>query len=416
MDQPRKEWAIGRTLVLVSMFGAGTAVWYQGVTGVVMKPLAAEFGWTRSEVTSAHFIVGAVSMLLAWLMGSVIDRIGSRKIVIAGIVLNAAAFILIGLTGPAIMSWYAAWVIYGLCQLFIHPVVFVTPISKIFVRHRGLAMAAVLSGAGLSLALIPYVATRLNDVFGWRGVYFGLAAGFILLALPLLSLWFREPIVQQQDRRRDLPQEGLTLAEALRTTRMYRLILPALLVASSNGLMLVHFVPITTDRGLSAIDAAIAIGLFGPCNTIGRLAMGWLIDRLHAPYVSAVAALLPLIYVALYFGFNGTFRYAVVMGVTLGLASGAESDAVAYIVSRFFGTRRYGAIFGVVFGCHSAGFACGPLYGGLLFDHFGGYDQAMIIIAGCLVVSSVLFATLGRYPTFAAPPVPQPAGIPEPVS
>jgi predicted MFS family arabinose efflux permease len=399
MEQPRSEWAVGRWLVLVSMFGAGTAVWYQGVTGVVMKPLAAEFGWTRSEVTSSHFIVGIVSVLLAWAMGSVIDRIGSRKVVLVGVVLNAIGFAIIGLTGPGIVTWYAAWVIYGLCQLFIHPVVFVTPISKIFVRHRALAMAAVLSGAGLSLALVPYAATRLEADFGWRGVYFGLAAGFIFQVLPLLALWFREPVVDQK-KRTDAPAEGMTLAEALRTTRLYRLALPALLVAASNGLMVVHFVPMMTDRGLSAVNAAVAIGLFGPCNTVGRLAMGWLIDRLHAPYVSAVAALLPLFYVALYFSFNGTFGYAIVMGITLGLASGAESDAVAYMVSRYFGIRRYGAIFGLVFGCHSAGFACGPLIGGLFFDHFGGYDQVILLIAGCLITASVLFATLGRYAKF----------------
>jgi MFS family permease len=123
------------------------------------------------------------------------------------------------------------------------------------------------------------------------------------------------------------------------------------------------------------VEAAIAVGLFGPCNTIGRLIMGWLLDRLHAPYISATAALLPLIYVALYFNFNGTFAYAVVMGITLGLASGAESNAVAYMVSRYFGLRQYGSIFGLVFGCHAAGFACGPLVGGLFYDHFGGYDD-----------------------------------------
>jgi len=308
------------------------------------------------------------------------------------------------------MTWYVAWVIYGLCQLFIHPVVFVTPISKVFVHHRGLAMATVLSGAGLSLALVPYAATQLEAGFGWRGVYFGLATGFILLVLPILSLWFREPVIAKRDQA-DALIEGLSLGQALRTTRLYRLAFPALLVASSNGLMLVHLVPMMTDRGMSAADAAVAVGLFGPCNTTGRLAMGWLIDRFHAPYISAAAALLPLIFVALYFSFNGTFSYAAVMGVTLGLASGAESDAVAYMVSRFFGIRRYGAIFGVVFGCHSAGFACGPLVGGLFFDHFGSYDQVILIIAGCLMLSSALFATLGRYPKFvgAGPALPNKA-------
>jgi predicted MFS family arabinose efflux permease len=395
------------------MFGAGTAVWYQGVTGIVMKPLAAEFGWTRSEVTSAHFIVGLVSMMFAWMMGTVVDRIGSRKVVLVGTIVNAVAFSLIALAGPGIVTWYAGWVMIGFCHLFIHPVVFVTPISKIFVRHRGLAMAAVLSGAGLSLAFVPYVATQIEASFGWRGVYFALAGGFLFLVFPLISLWFHEPVVSGGQRTRS-GQEGLTLAQALRTTRLYRLALPALLVASSNGLMLVHFVPMMTDRGLSTVNAAIAVGLFGPCNTIGRLGMGWLIDRVEARYVSAAAALLPLVYVALYFNFNGTFAYAVIMGITLGLASGAESDAVAYMVSRYFGIRAYGAIFGLVFGCHSAGFASGPLIGGLFFDHFGGYDQVIWVITGCFILSSILFATLGRYPTFGAPAEPAFEALPEP--
>ena len=396
MSEVRHEWKTGRWLVLVSMLGAGTAVWYQGVTGVVMKSLAEEFGWTRSEVTSAHFIVGMLSVVLAWLMGTAIDRIGSRRIVITGAVLNAVGLVAISMAGPSIWTWYAAWIFYGLCHLFIHPVVFVTPVTKIFQRHRGFALAVVLSGAGLALAFIPYVATQLNAAYGWRGVYAGLAIGFLTLVVPLLWFGFRDPAPAPTAAR--TREWGVSLPEALRSTRIYRMAIPALLVAGSNGLMLVHFVPMTTDKGLDPVNAAIAVGLFGPCNTLGRLAMGWLIDRLHAPYISAVAALLPLIYVLLYFGFDGSFASAVVMGVTLGLASGAESDAVAYMVSRYFGLKHYGAIFGVVFGCHSAAFACGPLLGGLFFDHFGGYDQAMLLVAGALGVGSLLFATLGRYP------------------
>lgn len=410
MSEARDEWRAGRWLIFISMLGAGTAVWYQGATGIVMKPLVQEYGWSRSQVTSAHFIVGMMSVALAWIVGSVIDKIGSRRIVIIGAALNVLGLLLISATGPGIWTWYAAWVVYGLCHQFIHPVVFVTPVTKIFRKHRGLALAVVLSGAGLALAFIPYVATLLNNAYGWRGVYIGLAAGFLVLVLPLLWFGFQDPVpVETIAKAR---QVGLSLPQALRTSRIYRMAIPALLVAGSNGLMLVHFVPMTTDRGLDPVSAAVAVGLFGPCNTIGRLGMGWLIDRLHAPYISAVAALLPLIYVALYFNFDGSFASAVVMGIALGLASGAESDAVAYMVSRFFGLRHYGAIFGVVFGCHSAAFACGPLLGGLFFDHFGGYDQVMLLIAFALCVASLLFATLGRYPdleaeseTAAVPPV-----------
>jgi predicted MFS family arabinose efflux permease len=57
-----------------------------------------------------------------------------------------------------------------------------------------------------------------------------------------------------------------------------------------------------------------------------------------------------------------------------------------------------------VFGCHAAGFACGPLVGGLFYDHFGGYDEVIMTIAVVLVGASALFATLGRYPTFAREP------------
>ena len=51
------------------------------------------------------------------------------------------------------------------------------------------------------------------------------------------------------------------------------------------------------------------------------------------------------------------FTTAAALAVLIGLGMGSEVDAVAYLSSRYFGTRRYGLIFGTLISVY--GFAIG---------------------------------------------------------
>jgi MFS family permease len=86
--------------------------------------------------------------------------------------------------------------------------------------------------------------------------------------------------------------------------------------------------------------------------------------------------------------------------VALGFAVGAEIDAVAYLVTRHFGLRSFGAVFGMLGGCMAVAHAVGPVGASHLYDLSGSYRHALVAAIPVSLVTALLILTLGRYPDF----------------
>ncbi|NJO13111.1 MAG: MFS transporter [Gammaproteobacteria bacterium] len=87
--------------------------------------------------------------------------------------------------------------------------------------------------------------------------------------------------------------------------------------------------------------------------------------------------------------------------VLLGLASGAESDLIAFLAGRYFGMAHYGKIYGMLYMPFGIASAISPAVYGAIRDRDGNYDAMLLVAMALFVVGALLLLALGRYPEFA---------------
>lgn len=379
--------------------GCGVASLPFFTMGVFTKPLGDEFGWSRAETQAFLTFLTAGVLLGSPLAGWLMDRIGVRRVVITSIFGLSAGVAALGLFTASLPLFYAIAAATALAAAGTTSVCYSRVVISWFARQRGLALGLSISGPGLAGIVLPAYATWLVTTEGWRAAYLGLSALPILLALPVAFLWLR---MQPGDAiaAGDIPDstQGMTFAEAIRGYRMWVIGIAFFLFCSGTGGSIPHLIPMLTDRGLTASDAAGIAGISGVAVLIGRVAGGWLLDRFWAPLVAAVVVGSPTLF-CLALGLGGSGDWLILAAaITIGLAAGAEFDIVAYMVSRYFGLRDYGLIYGVLYGVFVCGTALAPPLFGWMFDSYGNYDVALVTAGAFFGLGAVIVLTLGRYP------------------
>jgi MFS family permease len=403
------EWRAHWRVVLASALGVGlmSLPVYSG--GVFIAPLERAFGWSRGAIASGLMINALVAVALGPCVGLAIDRQGPRRFALAGAVLVCAAFALLGALTSSLWSWWGVWALIAVGAVCIHPMVWTSAIASLFTASRGLALAVALCGTALASALCPVLGEHLIERYGWRLAYVGLAAFFAVLVLPAVVLLFHSP----RDRRAPAAARpggaaciaspaGLQAREGLTSLRFIRLLAGATCMALTAVTCVMSLVPILAWSGQSRAAAAGIAGAAGLTTIPGRLAAGWLLDRVHGNLVAAVSIGAPIAAYLLLLFTHGSAATATAAALTLGLALGAELDTVAYLTTRHFGLRSFGLLFSVVGAALNLAVATGPLLASLVYDAIGSYAPVLwgfIPVAG---LGAVLFATLGAYPDFAA--------------
>jgi MFS family permease len=171
-----------------------------------------------------------------------------------------------------------------------------------------------------------------------------------------------------------------------------------LLSVSFHGVV-IHFVPMLTDRGISTQSAALAVSMSAVGALLGGVGAGYLLDRFFAPYVAVYffcgAALGTFL---LWSGAVGGL--AVVAIVLWGLALGALFDIMAYMVGRYFGLRAFGEIYSYAFAAFTLGGVIGPLLMGVGFDSTGSYSPVLGGFVVATLLAAGLMTQLGPYRTW----------------
>ena len=382
--------------------------------GTFVGPLSTEFGWSRGPMSLALTIANVAVVISAPLLGRLIDRIGSRRVMVVSIaLLGVSVASMSQLTGD-IRQYYAMHFLIPLLGAGTLPLAYSRIIVAWFEKRRGLALGIALSGFGVGAALVPALASWMIGLWGWREAYLVFGGLIVLISLPLAALVLREKpsdMGQQPDGRvgvqgdtafEDMSEEaGLDLAGAVRTRAFWFLVVSIVLIGIGITSILAHLVPMLIDRGVEPGKAVLAMSLLGLGLIFGRILSGWLMDRFFAPYVAAsfqIGMIFGLVILAL--GFSGPLAF--VAGLSVGLATGSEISEISYLVSRYFGLRAFGLINGIMFAAFQLGSGVGAYAMGAWYDATGGYLGALWVVAGLVVISTFLIALLGPYHEFEA--------------
>jgi MFS family permease len=141
-------------------------------------------------------------------------------------------------------------------------------------------------------------------------------------------------------------------------------------------------------------------GVAGLSMVAGRVVFGWFMDRFHAPYVGAVGVLM-LTTAALSFPLLHAFGpLALIWAMMTGMATGAETDLLTLLVSRYFGNLALSRIYSWHNVTFLVGAAAGPPLFALCVASLGGPLWALGSVAVVSGLAAGLLVALGPYPSF----------------
>src|SRR5262245_31301737 len=376
--------------------------------GVFLKSLSQEFSWGRTQISLA-FTLSALGMTLAApFLGRLVDRFGARRVILLATLLFGVGVLSLYFLSAHLWHFYAIFLLTGVVGSGTTPVAYSKVISQWFDRQRGLALGLAMVGSSIGVSVMPTLAQALITSVGWRHAYVFLGLLALGVTLPVVGLFLTDtPQVMglwpdgEARAATAATEPGLSGREARHTETFWLLVSAAFLVSASFVGCLIHLVPLLTDRGVSAQNAALATSVGAGGALLARAGAGYLLDRFFAPYVAMsffCGSALGL--VLLWSGAGGGWAFAAALLV--GLGQGSEFDILPYTISRYFGLRALGEIYGYAFAAITLGAALGPLVMGVSFDASGSYGLALASFAGATCAAAGLMTCLGPYRVWEA--------------
>jgi MFS family permease len=381
------------------------------VFGVLLEPIEAEMGWSRAQITSGPFVVSIIGLFLATPAGYLIDRWGAK---LTGTITIAASFIAImamSMVGRELWHWWAAWAIFGIAGSFTSTV-WMAPISAVFDKGRGMAIAVTIAGASVSAATAPPMAEWFVQNHGWRAAFVALGIVWCGLTLPLVlsfvpgrRLSAKVNASDEEARPDEAPAlTGMTPREGFRSRNLY-LIFFASLISGLMGLALhLNLVPIFTFTGISRADAVMIVSVVGLTSVVGRLVSGWLMDRFDIRRLAIAGGVLSTVFPITLLVAPGVVWIAMAGLIFHSFVGGLRSSAVIYMTAAYFGARSFGLFYGAVSIAATIAQGLGPLVANYIYDETQSYLPTIWAAIPGFLLTALCFAALGPKPDFTREP------------
>jgi predicted MFS family arabinose efflux permease len=368
-------------------------------TGVVTKPIVEEFGWQRGDVQFAIMFSSGLGALTAPVTGWIISKWSARAVALPSLVGLSIGFI-IAANASSLATFYLGYAFMALLGAGTNPVTWTQAITHSFEKKRGAALGLALVGTGLSALLVPIYVTWLEQQYGWRGAFYGLALLPLLIALPITIAWFRPTAELFSDQAKQMAvRTGVTLSGAVKDYRFWILAASILSVYLAVSGILTNLVPAITDMGISQENAALITGSLGISLIFGRIIAGLLMDRFWAPGVAAIILMTPVASCLIFF-IGAPVPLLLFAALLLGLAAGAELDILAFLTACYFGLAHYANIYAWLYAALAIGSASAPTLFATIYDINGTYAHGFAIGSGFFAFGALSLLFLGPYPKF----------------
>jgi len=384
-------------IVTVTFFALLISAGVRTAPSVIIRPLEAEFGWSRASISFAVAISLFAFGFGGPLGGSLIDRFGPRRVMLGGMGLIALGLSpLVGLA--QLWQLHLLWgLIVGVGTGTIAGTLGATVALRWFTQYRGLVLG--LFGAATATGQLIFVPLLigLSSTTGWRTVIGLLALAAAVMLIPAV-LFMRdnpqqvglEPFGGEPINTAKNDTTSISMAEAIRT-RDFWLLAGSFFICgyTTNGLIGTHLLPHTLEHGFIETDISWALGLMGMMNIVGTLTSGWLSDRYDNRKLLAT-----------YYGFRAMslaalpfileMRGMLFFSVIYGLDWVATVPPTVNLTVKRFGRASLGKVYGWIFCSHMIGAGIASYAGGFFRDWLGDYHLIFISAAVLGLIASAL--------------------------
>lgn len=362
--------------------------------GLYMKPMSAELGLSRSQLSLGVSVIALVAVFLTPVAGVLIDRFGTRPLAWVGAVAMPIGLLCFGRLQPSYPYFLLLACYMGIVATAGSPMTYVAVLPQWINFRLGRAIAFSMVGLGVAQMLNTAATSHFISSLGWRTAWVMSALTIGPVGIANCAFLFKDNPDYLRARRDSRPSpmvDGLTFAGSIRQPVFWLLGVAAMLVCVVAAGISTHSAAIITDRGATTVLATSAVVLLGLGSLSGRLLTGFLLDKISFGLVGGAAfAIQGMGALLLWNGSAGT--PVLVAMFVVGLATGAELDIIPFALRRTFGMRAYGKLFGVLFAMYQLGPVFGAPLMGASFDREGSYTPMLATFAVFSFLAAALIA------------------------
>ena len=384
---------VGASVLLLAGF-LGTTLCF----GLFVKPLEAQFGWSRAATSGVMSLCIGVQGAVGILMGRFTDKYNMGYVVAIGTVAGTAAYVLLSRVQSLWQFYLCFGLGAGICSGCAFSPVTAT-VSKWFDhRRRTLAVAIALTGIMVGQTVLSPVMNRVISGGHWRTGYLVSAVIVFACGLPGVFLLARKPTplalhegpaqaAPQSGAKTPVGPSGYSVREAAKTAPLWMIVITAFTMAFGFYTIMSQIVAYAKEVSIAAGQASLILTCVGLGSLVGGLLAGTFTTRwggqrvLLVVFVAQAAAMFLFIATASAWSF-------LVAALFYGLVYGAGSPTRMALIPQLFGMRCIGSLMGCTTFAWSVGGIVGPYVAGYIHDSTKGYALAFVICGLLLLVGS----------------------------
>ena len=398
------------TRVLAACCGINLCIGILYAWSVFKNAFIVELGWSNTQASLPYTLSIGVLALAVLAAGIIQDKIGPRKVLIAGTFLAGIGLLLSGLhltpmmltltfgllsgcgigfgyacLNPVAMKWFhpssKGWVNGLIATAFGIASVYLAPLVSFMIAQYGISTSFYLLGSALLLIALPLACTIDNPPSGY------LPPAPTAQTAPSAKSPSRSVTPQGNTAtvKNITPNQDTPWRAMVRQPRFYMLWL-MYAFSSTAGLMVIANITSIAAVQADIHDAAYLVVALALFNSGGRLATGMLSDRLGALPTLTLAFVLQGLNMLLFSYYqNGTLM---IVGAGLaGVGYGALLAVFPSLMAQFYGLKYYGTNYGILYTAWGMGGFIGPMLAALVVDSTGSYQIAYQVCAVLMAIT-----------------------------
>jgi MFS family permease len=370
-------------------------------------------GFSRTDVTQG-FLIGAfvVGIPFGLITGALIDRIGTRWVILSGVLFVGLPLVLMGFM-TQVWQYEVLCVAETLGYTLAGPIANQVLVSQWFSQRRGQAMGYAYLGLGLGGVVAPPAADWLIRTFGWR---LALEAGGILIMVVLfpIGLWVTRSspaemglLPDGSDHSEKSAQAGRTpnaasapsvpTAVAVRGANFWLIMAGTVFVLGASNVVIQHFILFLEDKHYSSTIASQFLSVLLVSSLGGRVLAGYIADRLRKKNTMALFYLLmglgmPLLYLA-------SHPVALwIFAAIFGFAMGADYMLIPLVLAECFGLESLGMLLSLIVTGFSISQWGASWMAGKAFEMYHSYELVWrVLTVACVAGAAAIYAISPRW-------------------
>lgn len=393
-------WYIVAAAFIIMAVGWGIVF---NTASLFINPISEELGLSRKAI-NATFTIRSICQLVISLFSGLIYKKLKMKNLMKVTSLSLALSFFLHASVKNIGMLYFLTIIASSSMVLLGTLPLSIILNNWFQEGIGFVIGLAFMGSGLGGMILNSLAGKWIITYGWRVTYKILAAIIFVAIVPcvyfiikihpkevgLAPLGEAKNMDTSEASKLDKEEDGMMLLEAMKTIGFWGLCISLIFISISGLTLIQNISPHLQDMGYSVTFSANVVALSMGALAVGKLLLGYLLDRFglrKATFIACLSILfgsIAIIYSKYYMALA-----VVIVGVGIGCSYYTVSNPV--IARKMYGMKDYSSIYGFISATHSLGGIIAPILVGYLYDISGSYISSFKIMLIFTIISIVIF-------------------------